>query len=66
MALQRAQLQELMAARIVPDDDLEPWETRYLLLQQWERQRALLEPRVEEADALYRDLLERVQASSRR
>ena len=66
VALQRAQLQELMAARIVPDDDLEPWETRYLLLQQWERQRALLEPRVEEADALYRDLLERVQASSRR
>jgi len=66
VALQRAQLQELMAARIAPDDDLEPWETRYLLLQQWERQRALLEPRVEEADARYRDLLERVQASSRR
>ncbi len=66
VALQRAQLQELMTARIAPDDDLEPWETRYLLLQQWERQRLLLEARVEEADARYGDLLERVRASSRR
>lgn len=66
VALQRAQLQELMSARIAPDDDLEPWETRYLLLQQWERQRSLLESRVEEADARYRELLERAQASPRR
>ncbi len=66
VARHRAQLQDLMTARIAPEDDLEPWETRYLLLQQWERQRALLESRVEEADARYLDLLERVQASSRR
>ncbi len=64
--LHRAKLQELLAAPIEPDGDLESWETRELLLEAWEKQLAQLEPRVNEADARYRALLERVQSSSHR
>ncbi|MCH7823945.1 MAG: CehA/McbA family metallohydrolase [Acidobacteria bacterium] len=66
VALHRGKLQELLTAPIEPDNDLESWETSALLLEQWDKQRELLEPRIAEADARYRELLERVQRSSRR
>ena len=66
MEYQRAQLQELMSSPIEPDADLEPWETRALLLEHWPVQRGLLLPRVEAADARYEELLQRVRASSSR
>ena len=66
VAYQRAQLQELLSSPIEPDADLEPWETRALLLEQWPVQRELLVPRVAEADARYAELLQRARASSSR
>ena len=48
-----------------PNRDLEPWETRSLLSEMWPGQRRLLEPRVEEADARYRDLLSEVEDAQR-
>ena len=62
---QRAQLQELLSSPIEPDADLEPWETRALLLEQWPVQRELLVPRVEMADARYEELLQQVRAERR-
>ena len=64
VALQRARLRELLTETVDPDRDLEPWETRSLLSELWPGQRRLLEPRVNEADARYRALLERVQQST--
>jgi hypothetical protein len=60
VAYQRAQLQELMTAPLEPLEDLEPWETRELLLTQWDRQRPLLQPVVDQANALYDKLLGQV------
>jgi hypothetical protein len=60
VAYQRAQLQDLMTAPLDPLEDLEPWETRDLLLAQWSRQRPLLQPVVDEANALYDKLLDQV------
>ena len=62
---QRGQLQDLLTVPIEPEGDLEPWETRELLREHWERQRDLLRPRVDEADARYAELLERVQRLAR-
>ena len=39
--------------------DLEAWETVSVLAPQWERQRTLLKPRVDEADAKYKAILGR-------
>ena len=65
VALHRGKLQELLTAPIEPENDLESWETSTLLLEQWDKQRELLESRIAEADARYRELLERVRSSRR-
>ena len=65
VAYQRGQLQDLLRVPIEPEGDLEPWETRELLGEHWERQRDLLRPHVDEADARYAELLERVQRLAR-
>ena len=65
VALQRTRLRELLTEAVDPNGDLEPWETRSLLSEMWPGQRRLLEPRVEEADARYRALLEAVEESRR-
>ena len=65
VALQRARLQELLTEAVDPEGDLEPWETRSLLSEMWPAQRRLLEPRIEEADARYRALLEEVEGARR-
>ena len=56
----RGQLEEFLSDPVDPDEDLEPWETRELLIEQWERQRPLLEPRVRAAHELYQELLIRL------
>jgi len=61
VARQRAMLQEIVTAPIVPNEDLEAFTTSELLLREWPRQQALLRPRVAEADALYQDLMRRAQ-----
>ena len=65
VALQRARLQELLTEAVDPEGDLEPWETRSLLSEMWPAQRRLLEPRIGEADARYRALLEEVEDARR-
>jgi len=65
VALQRTRLRELLTEAVDPNGDLEPWETRSLLSEMWPGQRRLLEPRIEEADARYRALLEAVEESQR-
>lgn len=62
----RAKLEELVSSPIEPEEDLEPWETRTHLLEQWAKQLPLVRQRAEEADALYRSLLQRAQTSQRR
>jgi hypothetical protein len=57
VARQRALLTELVTASVDPMGDLEPWDTRALLVEQWPKQLAALKPRIEEADARYRALL---------
>ena len=53
------EIAEMMDTPIDPEEDLEPWETRELLLAQWERQRELLRDRVEEAHGRLQDILAR-------
>ncbi len=62
VARHRAKLQELLTEPIRPAGDLEYWETTRLLEEHWEQQRLQLEPRVQEADALYEALLDRARA----
>jgi len=66
VAYQRAQLQELLTAPLEPADDLEPWETRDLLLSEWDGQRDRLRPTVDQANALYDKLLDRFNGFSKR
>jgi len=61
---ERQILQDLLTAPVDPMGDLEAWETVNVLAPQWERQRYLLRPRVEEVNAKYDDILRR--ATSRR
>ena len=63
---QRQILQDLLTAPVDPMGDLEAWETVDVLARQWERQRFLLGPRVEEADRRYRDVLKRATGTSDR
>ncbi len=64
VARHRAKLQELLDEPIRPAGDLEYWETTRLLEEEWEQQRLRLEPRVQEADALYQSLLDRARAAA--
>jgi hypothetical protein len=52
-------LQDLLTAPVDPMGDLEAWETVGVLAPQWERQKYLLRPRVEQANAKYDDILRR-------
>jgi len=61
---ERQILQDLLTAPVDPMGDLEAWETVNVLAPQWERQKYLLRPRVEQANAKYDDILRR--AASRR
>ena len=61
---ERQILQDLLTAPVDPMGDLEAWETVNVLAPQWERQKYLLRPRVEQANARYDDILRR--AASRR
>jgi hypothetical protein len=60
VAYQRAKLDELMTTPVDPIEDLEPWETRTLLLEEWDKQLPLIKPQINQAHALYQKLLERV------
>jgi hypothetical protein len=50
------------ASNVDPMGDLEAWETKEKIVSEWQRQLPLLEPRIEEADRRYVQLLERWQA----
>ncbi len=57
MAEQQQILADLISAPVDPVGDLEAWETLPELAMQWNRQRYLLRPRVEAADAKYQEIL---------
>jgi hypothetical protein len=57
VAEQRQILNDLISAPVDPVGDLEAWETLSELAMQWNRQRNLLRPRVEAADAKYQEIL---------
>ena len=59
VARYQGELREMMETPIDPEEDLEPWETRELLLAQWKRQRELLRDRVEDAHGRLQDILDR-------
>ena len=49
----------MMDTPIDPEEDLEPWETRELLLAHWERQREMLGDRVAQAHERLQGILTR-------
>jgi hypothetical protein len=59
VARQRKLLAEMATSRVDPMGDLEPWETKELLIEQYDRQRAALASRIEEADRRYAAMLTR-------
>ena len=59
VAEQQQILADLISAPVDPVGDLEAWETLSTLAMQWNRQRNLLRPRVEAAEAKYQEILER-------
>lgn len=59
VAGQKALLDELKTAAVDPRGDLEPWETLALMPLEWDRQRKVLEARVDEAAARYQRLADR-------
>jgi hypothetical protein len=54
---QRALLADLVTKPVDPMGDLEPWETKAIMIEEYRKQLAALKPRIEEADARYRALL---------
>jgi hypothetical protein len=64
VTLQRTRLREFLTEPVDPVGDLEPWETLLLMREEWERQQADLRPRVQEADARYRELLDQATVAS--
>jgi len=63
---QRAQLNELLTIPVDPSSDLESWETGDTLVDQWQKQLPLLRPRIEQADRMYRQLLDRFEKTESR
>jgi hypothetical protein len=61
---QRQLLQDLLTGPVDPMGDLEAWETVDVLARQWERQRYLLGPRVEQARQRYDEILRRATAAT--
>jgi hypothetical protein len=59
VARQRKLLEEMKTSRVDPMGDLEPWETKELLIEQYDKQRAGLASRIEEADRRYAAMLDR-------
>ena len=59
VARQRKLLAEMATTRVDPMGDLEPWETKELLIEQYDGQRASLASRIEEADRRYAAMLTR-------
>ncbi|MGE0126404.1 MAG: hypothetical protein AB7H93_07645 [Vicinamibacterales bacterium] len=60
VGIQRTRLSELLAEPVNADGDLEFFETRETILEQWKRQLPALTPRVKETDRRYQALLERL------
>lgn len=58
IALQRRHLNDLLTVPINADGDLEAFETRETIIEQWKRQLPMLTPRIREADGRYQALLE--------
>jgi hypothetical protein len=54
---ERNHLQGILTAPLIPSEDLEAFDTGKLLLEQWPKQRLLLKPRIEKADAIYQRIL---------
>jgi len=61
----RAQIRKLLVEQIDATNDLEYWETRKTLADEWLRQRPLLKPRVAEAELRYQALLDRLATFTR-
>jgi hypothetical protein len=61
--IQRAHLSDLLSEPVNADGDLEFFETRETILEQWKKQLPTLTPRVKEADAKYQALLDRMNRS---
>jgi hypothetical protein len=59
VAIQRGYLNDLLREPVTADGDLEFFETRDTIVDEWQRQLPTLTPRVKEADARYAALLER-------
>ena len=59
---QRDMLNDILTGPLVPDEDLEEYQTHDVLEEEWPKQREVLRPRVAEADALYQKILDRFQA----
>src|SRR5262249_27712022 len=57
VARQRQLLAELVNSPVDPMGDLEPWETKATLVEQYQRQLDALKPRIEEADRRYLAML---------
>jgi hypothetical protein len=64
VAYHRAQLQDMLTVPVDPLQDLETWETKEALVEQWRRQLPDLRPRVEEADRKYQQLLDQLRTVS--
>jgi len=62
---ERNTLKEILTVPLIPAEDLEAFETSKLLLEQWPKQLQLLRPRVQQADEMYQQLLERAQTDPR-
>jgi hypothetical protein len=66
VAYHRNQLQQMLTVPVDPLQDLETWETKEMLVAQWQRQLPFLKPRVDEANRKYDELLDRFRAASPR
>jgi len=56
----RTQLQKLLVEQIDATNDLEYWETRKTLADEWLQQRPLLKPKIAAADQRYQQILDRL------
>ena len=61
----RTQLSRLLVEPIDATNDLEYWETRMLLADEWLLQRPMLKPRVAAADKRYQDILDKLSTFGR-
>jgi hypothetical protein len=61
---QRETLKDILTGPLIPDEDLEEFQTHDLLVQEWPKQRELLKGRIAEADVLYQKLLDRASKQS--